>query len=483
MANSREMRRLRNKWLTGGSWPKRLEWLEIKGLRGWDGQRIEFNFPMVAVVGENGAGKSTILQAAASVYRAPKHAPKQKFASDFFPDTAWDEVKNVMVKYSVREGDEGTTVASIRKPTTRWRGNLQRKIRRVYYIDLSRIQPLSARAGYKKLAKSTVSESRADSFASEMVQRLSNIMGIHYDSARLATTTIDSKRTVSVVERNGIGYSGFHQGAGELTSAELLSEDFEKYSLVIIDEIESSLHPRAQRRLIRDLATQAREKEIQFIISTHSPYVLAELPPEGRIYIVESGSTRSTVTGVSPEFAMSRMDEEDHPECDVYVEDDISAMLVKEAIIKREKDLVSRIEIIPYGAASVGRSLGLMVEKNKFPRPSVVFLDGDQTERPGVVLLPGEESPERFVFGALKEKGWPSLAERLDRGPSDVIDSLDKAMTLPDHHDWLKYAADPLYVGSSNLWQVMCASWAANCATKEELEKIVLPIKDALSGV
>jgi len=74
MALSAEMRRLQNKWLTASGWPKRLEWLEIGGVRGWTGQRIDFQFPIVALVGENGSGKSTVLQAAAAVY---KSTPKE----------------------------------------------------------------------------------------------------------------------------------------------------------------------------------------------------------------------------------------------------------------------------------------------------------------------------------------------------------------------------------------------------------------------
>jgi hypothetical protein len=65
---SREVRRLEAKWKTGGGWPKRLDWIEIKGLRGWTGQRFDLQFPIMALVGDNGSGKSTVLQAAASVY-------------------------------------------------------------------------------------------------------------------------------------------------------------------------------------------------------------------------------------------------------------------------------------------------------------------------------------------------------------------------------------------------------------------------------
>ncbi|PCC84080.1 AAA family ATPase, partial [Pseudomonas aeruginosa] len=60
MALSREARLLQNKWRTGTSWPKRLEWIELTGIRGWSGQRVDFGFPVVALVGENGSGKSTV---------------------------------------------------------------------------------------------------------------------------------------------------------------------------------------------------------------------------------------------------------------------------------------------------------------------------------------------------------------------------------------------------------------------------------------
>ena len=54
MPLSKEVRLLESKWKSGQGWPKRLEWIEIGGIRGWIGQRIEFQFPIVALVGENG---------------------------------------------------------------------------------------------------------------------------------------------------------------------------------------------------------------------------------------------------------------------------------------------------------------------------------------------------------------------------------------------------------------------------------------------
>src|SRR5262249_55579103 len=103
MAVSPEVRRLKSRWEAGTGWPKRLGWIEIDGVRGWSGQRFELRFPIMAVVGENGVGKSTVLQSAAAVYAQPRGSKKLKFAGDYFPDTAWEQIINAEIRYSVRE--------------------------------------------------------------------------------------------------------------------------------------------------------------------------------------------------------------------------------------------------------------------------------------------------------------------------------------------------------------------------------------------
>ncbi|MHB8331350.1 MAG: AAA family ATPase, partial [Candidatus Dormibacteria bacterium] len=457
MPLSREMGRLESRWVTGTGWPKRLDWVEIDHVRGWEGQRFTVSFPIMAVIGENGSGKSTVLQAAASVYGADPPKTKFRFASDFFPDTPWDEVRGADIRYSCREGEKQYEL-SVRKPTGRWRGNPERRMRNVEYIDLSRVQPVPARVGYTRLANRTLREVSASPFEATRLERLSAIMGRTYDLARMAITNGDPNRNVPVISQQGRSYSGFHQGAGETTITELLQRDLPKYSLVLIDEIESSLHPRAQRRLIRDLATKCRENELQVILTTHSPYVLEELPLEARAYILLGpADRREIVYGVSPDFAMSKMDDLPHFEIDLYVEDDRAARMLVEILAKSDPDLALRSQTISYGAASVGQVLGQMVAGNRFPRRTCVFLDGDRGPAPGCLLLPGEDAPERVVFEALKEKNWTNLCARLGREYPDVVDACTRAMTLPDHHEWLRDAARRLVLGTDTLWQAMCA--------------------------
>ncbi len=191
---------------------------------------------------------------------------------------------------------------------------------------------------------------------------------------------------------------------------------------------------------------------------------------------------KTAVIGVSPEFAMTRMDEEQHPECDVYVEDLRSATWVAEMLVALDRDLLSRSKLIPYGAASVGMALGLMASQNRFPRPSIVFLDGDQASADGCTILPGEDAPERVVFGDLQEKDWVGISERIGRGVAETIDALNAAMLLESYRDWLTNVGNRLAVGTDILWQAMASSWAANCAKQEDLETVTQPIRDALGA-
>jgi predicted ATP-dependent endonuclease of OLD family len=111
------------------------------------------------------------------------------------------------------------------------------------------------------LAKAAVKETSASLFDDKTIVRLSEIMGKQYEHGKMAITDADPNRPVPVISLSGFGkdISGFHLGAGEFTMIELLQKTAPKQSsLLLIDEVETSLHPSAQRRLIRDLAEMCR---------------------------------------------------------------------------------------------------------------------------------------------------------------------------------------------------------------------------------
>ncbi len=482
-AMSKEVRLLQAKWQAATGWPRRLEWLEIRGIRGWVGQRVTFSFPIIAVCGENGSGKSTVLQAAASLYKQPKgRRSRHKYASDFLPDTPWDLITNAYIQGQVREGESYPQVTKITKRTERWRGNPDRRERWVRYIDLSRTQPVSARTGYSRIAKANVQETSARELEGQVCQRLAGIMGRPYLKAKMALTDADPKRSVSVLNFHGNSVSGFHQGAGEITVTELLEISPQKYGLLLVDEIETSLHPRAQRRLIRDLADLCRERELQIILSTHSPYILSEIPPEGRVYITEREGGRELMVGVSPDFAMTKMDDEAHPECDLYVEDQRARDLLREILVVCAPEEVERCRFIQYGAASVGYSLGQMINKRAFPGASLVFVDGDRPAGVGCLQLPGNDAPERVVFEGLRKHNWGSLPERTGREYAPVAEACGRAMLAGDCKEWVNNAASRLLLPGDVLWPLMCQEWARGCLDEAAGKLIANTLKDTLAN-
>ena len=78
---------------------------------------------------------------------------------------------------------------------------------------------------------------------------------------------------------------------------------------------------------------------------------------------MQMGQEREIIYGVSPEFAMTKMDDIPQPECDLYVEDVRAQTLLTEVLVVHAPHLIERCQIIPYGAASVGQALGQMVEQ------------------------------------------------------------------------------------------------------------------------
>src|SRR5207253_9763943 len=116
--------------------------------------------------------------------------------------------------------------------------------------------------------------------------KLSWVMGRSYREARFATA---AKKRVGILSQEFGTYSKFHQGAGESAALDLLGalQHVPNNALILIDEAEASLHPKAQRRLMQTLMWLCRTRNLQVILSTHSQYILEELPPEGRVLLVK----------------------------------------------------------------------------------------------------------------------------------------------------------------------------------------------------
>ncbi|KFC65510.1 ATP-dependent endonuclease [Massilia sp. LC238] len=477
-----EINRIRDQF-QGGLWPQFLERVDIAGLRGWKGQSVQFKFPVVALVGENGAGKSTLLKAAAAAY--DKTGDMGYFPSDFFLDTHWDTLAGITLGYVVKTGEK-TTEFSIRKRTKRWSFPEKRISRGIYWFDVARTLPLDATAGYAKVARLAAGEISTKALSDEFRGHLSHVLNRDYTNARFAAPDVSEKRPVGLLQREFGEISQFHQGAGEDTTLDLMRalQEVPKNALVIIDEVEASLHPRAQRRLINFLLKLSRERRVQIIVSTHSPYVLEELPPEARVLLLPTSEGPSVLYGASPEFALTKLDEIVHPEAFLYVEDRSAEVWLRE-IIARHGDgaaILSRIKISSVGPANVVKMMGDLAAGGKLSHAGIGVLDGDQPESPGCVRMPGTDAPERVVFTDLKQKNWGSLHERFGIGAGDLHTYLDDAVKTPDFHRWPAYVGDRVVKSSASVWETMATEWCRLCLTAEDRDRIIAAIATVLPG-
>lgn len=465
----REVDSIRKK-LLNSPWPQYLRSVTISGLRGWSEQEIRFNFPVSVIAGENGSGKSTVLKVAATAYSHPKDRNLSFYPDVFFPDTPWETVSSVSLTYKVALGT-GEKVYTIGKRSQRWRGFEGRPRRSVILQDISRTLPLDATVGYARIAKRGTESATSTTLGADLTTFYNAIMGRKYQSIRIASKSTDSSKPVGVVKWGNNQFSQFHQGAGEDATLDLMRilKDVADNTLIIIDEIEASLHPRSQRRLVHFLLWLARTKNIQVILSTHSGYILDELPLEARVFLNRSQDNIQVLYGVSTQYAMSRMDDYDQPELYIFTEDDESTVLVQE-LLRLTGNEINRFRCMEVGPSNVVEILGRLAASSRLPVRAVGVLDADQQAVGGCVCLPGAMAPEKQVFNDIATSATKNLSARLEMSEASIIVALERAMSLKDHHDWIDALARELSQSSRYLWETMCQIWVRNCLNYQEVE-------------
>jgi len=479
MSYHKEINKIRAK-MASNPWPKYLQSIEINGIRGWNGEEIRFGFPVTVIAGENGAGKSTIIKAAACAYGSPEGKKKTYYPSAFFPDTPWERITGARIKYKIYEGGNVRDFAYGKK-TERWRPSGKKRIRNVIIQDISRTLPLDATVGYAKIAKQSVNEVSSSMLSEELTKYYSSIIGRKYAEAKFSISDIDRKREVGVVSLSGTEISQFHQGAGEDATLDLLSilQDIPDTSLVIIDEVEASLHPRSQRRLIHFLLWLSRTKQIQVILTTHSPYVLEELPPDARVLVERKTSGIEVLYNISPNFALNRMDDIDAPELYIFTEDN-EALILSKTILQNSGVDVTRISFIDIGASNIVNAIAAATSNERFPVKALAIVDADTEPQNGAIKLPGEYCPEKQIILDIRSEATENLASRLELSEASIISAIDDTVIIQEQHDWPENLAKLLGQTVSYIWQTMCIVWVKHCAPQEEIDSIKTTVIDML---
>jgi len=166
-------------------------------------------------------------------------------------------------------------------------------------------------------------------------------------NAIFETDKFDSLRTINL--NPGVGNSAFvlqvmsgtqtryysekNFSLGELCVLKFLRDlhDCPHQTLVLIDELELALHPRAQLALYDLLKSIARQKNLTIIVSTHSVSLLKKADRNSIFFLESNNGVVSVQKGVFPTYALGNIayDEERIPDVALYVEDEAAQYIVE----------------------------------------------------------------------------------------------------------------------------------------------------------
>lgn len=379
-----------------GSYSKYLKIVRLNKVRGFTGAQVTFDFPVTALVGPNGGGKSTVLGAAACAYKNIK--PGTFFPKSSIGDNSMAEWS---IEYELIDKDLNETGTVRRRSIFRqlkWvRGEVAS--RSLSYFGIRRTVPAGERPQFKKLMRpSYVHPAPLETISAQSAKEIEHILG---RSVRdFQRTIVGSNESFHVGRNRGNEYSEFHFGAGEssiiriVTDIEVLPES----SLILIEEIENGLHPVATRRLVEYLVSAAERRRIQAIFTTHSDDALTVLPHEA-VWSCLDGITQQGKLSIKALRAISgKVD----TALAVFTEDEFARFLVEALLREFAGDRYDQVEV----HAVSGDGNAVRIHRNRLKDPSVrhrslCVIDGDsqQTEnlQDGVFRLPGAQ-PEAQVF-------------------------------------------------------------------------------------
>lgn len=213
---------------------------------------------------------------------------------------------------------------------------------------------------------------------------ISTILGRNYISAQYIRHSLypeQESEDVSVIFDRGIKYSEAYAGSGELSIVSIVIKllSCDDYSLVLLDEPETSLHPGAQKELLRFILTLVLKKKLQVVVSTHSMSLIEELPHEA-IKVLENNNENKTriINSCSPYVALHRLGGAGASKRKIYVEDVMAKIVVERAmkLLDVGDAAVLEVSIVEGGAESILKyhipSL-IQTSSNDF-----VYLDGDK---------------------------------------------------------------------------------------------------------
>lgn len=234
------------------------------------------------------------------------------------------------------------------------------------------------------------------------------------------------------------GYSDAFAGSGESAVALLVHNilNAKSNSIILLDEPETSLHPRAQTRLMQFIAHYAVRKKLQFVMATHSIHLVEDLP-QFAIRVLERSANGSVMisTAYTAREALHEIGDVSYGTT-VIVEDDRAQHLVLSELQSgsSKASCEVRVSVREGGTSRIFRDIQAYANSSR--KDIVVVFDGDHK--------PVEPMPTK---GGLPrgQKELDKIINMLTKGPNrngpdlDFVDIDERIRFIEYYIDYVRF--------------------------------------------
>lgn len=483
-------------------------------MRGLNALDITFQYPITAIAGKNGAGKSTILALACCAYhnakkgfKLPKRQNTYYTFSDFFVQHVEEispqgiEIEYYIVHNSWKKSasvPDGVGVGMQRRRKNkggRWNDYANRVRKNVVFLGIERIVPHSERSQSRSYSK-VFSDAATKGWEDKVKDAVGFVLNRSYDKFRYLEY---SKYSLPIVQVGDAIYSGFNMGAGENALFEIFATIYScgPGALLVMDEVELGLHAEAQRRFIERLKDVCLETHTQVICTTHSREIFDCLPYDARFFVETVNGKTKITEAISSDFAFAKMAALPSAEVELLVEDEVAKTILLTCL---PTTLRSRLTPHIIGSATaLARQLAAIYVRGE-TKPTLAIFDGDQRAKEAdnfehaknmcenpkedftswfascIDYLPGDSWPENWLVQRATEC-LNTLATMLTCEEDTLKDILEYALQAGKHNEFYEISKQ------LGMERDMCLQMfaAVVCkATTEELKPIVDHIAKAL---
>lgn len=214
----------------------------------------------------------------------------------------------------------------------------------------------------------------------EELKCICTILGKGYTRARVVNHGLYQQWGQSVYFEDHHKYTEAFAGSGEMSIVTLVHEVYHApaNSLILLDEPEVSLHPGAQKKMLRFLLEQIKLKKHQVVLCSHSPALIEHLPDKAiKLFNPTAEGLFRVISEANPSIAFSYIGQTIPNKVNIVVEDEAAKQLVSK-VISLNDGWSSQFEVMfhPGGAADIYKEAVVFSRMND--SRYLFLLDGDQ---------------------------------------------------------------------------------------------------------